>query len=462
MTRRRPDLTPNTQLRAARERMLSPTGSQRPMSRQELAETINAYLWHKHRRRAALDGNYIGKLERGDHRWPQEIYREAFRAVLQVAADAEIGFYIIRTPEPTGTEVEPPIAETSSAVSADDAFETLAQLGENRRTLLRAIAGVAAASGLFGHRWESTRRVGLSDITRLNAVAGLYRSLDYEFGGGMLLADVNKFAESASALLDLSYGDSVAPSLLSAVAAVRQLAGWTAFDAGRHSDAQRHLLSAERAAAAAEDVLLAARVRYCQARQFQHLRHHRDALDTVRLARQHVGGVATPAITAMLLGAEAASLAALGNGRDALQILGQASDSFARVDADREPEWMRFYDKGEVFAQYGRVYRDMARNDRSHGPAAVKWVNKAITSFGPQNVRSTVLNEVGLCSALFLADEPEQALVVGRGVLTHAERLSSSRVIDRIVNLRRDLTRHRTRRDVAAFERALTRIEAKR
>ncbi|MEV4199362.1 hypothetical protein [Micromonospora globbae] len=66
------------------------------MSRQELAEAVNGYLWNTHSRRAALDGNYVGKLERGHHRWPQAIYREAFRAVLGAGTDAEIGFYINR------------------------------------------------------------------------------------------------------------------------------------------------------------------------------------------------------------------------------------------------------------------------------------------------------------------------------------------------------------------------------
>jgi len=66
------------------------------MSRQELAEAINAYLWLEHERTASLDENYIGKLERGDHRWPQGFYREAFRAILHARTDAELGFHIRR------------------------------------------------------------------------------------------------------------------------------------------------------------------------------------------------------------------------------------------------------------------------------------------------------------------------------------------------------------------------------
>lgn len=125
--------------------------------------------------------------------------------------------------------------------------------------------------------------------------------------------------------------------------------------------------AAERTSLAAGDTLLAARVRYCQARQFQHLHHHRDALETVRLARQHVGDGATPTVTAMLLGAEAASLAALGRQQEAIRVLGQTREAFDRRTRDHEPEWMRFYDQGELLVQYGRVYRDIARRDEVDG-----------------------------------------------------------------------------------------------
>jgi tetratricopeptide (TPR) repeat protein len=449
--------TPNALLRQARRRLLSPSGSGRPMSRQELAEAINTYLWNTHGIDEHLDETDIGKLERGEHRWPRVRRREAFRAVLRVDTDAAIGFYIIRAAVATTAST----LEPSCAYDLEVIGEVLRQPSEGRRALLRSIAMVAAASGLLGGPGRArTHRLGSTDVVRLNAVTTLYRSMDYEFGGGMLVEDVNGFAESASALLDLSYPDSLAPSLLAAIAAARQLAGWTSFDSGRHCDAQRHFQSAERAAVAAGDVLLAARVRYCQARQLQHLRHNRDALETLRLARDQLGTAATPAVSAMIYGAEAASRAALGDRDSALNALGRAHDEYDGVNADHEPEWMRFYDQGELLAQYGRVYRDLARVDPRHGRHAVRWVTDAINAFGPQNVRSTVLNEVGLCSALFLADEPEQALTVGARVRDQATRLTSRRIVDRIANLRRDLERHQRLPGVAEFARSLPTLGA--
>ncbi|MEU9824122.1 helix-turn-helix domain-containing protein [Micromonospora chersina] len=330
---------------------------------------------------------------------------------------------------------------------------------EGRRALLAGIAAVAAGAGLLGsvaaHR---PRRLGSVDIVRLNAVLELYRSMDYECGGGLLYREVDRFAQSVYGLLDWSHPDALTRPLVAAVAAARQLAGWTALDAGLNDHAHRHFLAAERTALAADDVLLTARVRYCQARQLQHQRQNRDALATLQLARLQLGSAATPAVSAMLYGAAAASLAALGQRQEALTELSKSSDAFGRIVPDREPKWMRFYDRGELLAQYGRVYRDLARADSRHAPDAVHWVHEAVAAFGPHNVRSLLLNEVGLCSALFLADDPQQAVAVGRRVIARVGSVTSRRTIDRVRNLRRDLVKHRSDRAVAVFARELAAV----
>ncbi|WP_091107562.1 helix-turn-helix domain-containing protein [Micromonospora citrea] len=353
-----------------------------------------------------------------------------------------------------------PSAPLSARTTPADSDQSMAT-DEGRRALLAGIAAVAAGAGLLkAAPAPRPRRIGAADVVRLNAVLELYRSVDYECGGGLLYREVDRFAQSVYALLDWSHPESLTPRLVGSVAAARQLAGWTALDAGLHDHAQRHFAAAERAALAADEVLLAARVRYCQARQLQHRRHNRDALATLQLARNQLGSAATPAVSAMLHGAEAASLAALGQRREALAALGRSNDAFDQIAGDREPEWMRFYDRGELLAQHGRVYRDFARAERKYAPDAVRWVQEAVAAFGQQNVRSTVLNEVGLCSALFLADDPRQAIVVGRRVMSRAGALTSRRTVDRVRNLGRDLTAHRMNSEVAGFARELAAFQA--
>lgn len=187
----------------------------------------------------------------------------------------------------------------------------------------------------------------------------------------------------------------------------------------------------------------------------QHLRHNGDAMEILRAAHHRLD--TTPALTAILRGAEAASRAALGDWDGAERALGQSSEAFADVDQCSEPEWLSFFDKGELLAQYGRVYRDRARADRRRGGEAVRWVNDAIQAFGPQNARSTVLNQVGLASAYFLADAPELALEAGNIARRQAATLTSPRVIERIANLHRDAAQHMHLPDVAEFVQSLPR-----
>jgi len=67
--------------------------------------------------------------------------------------------------------------------------------------------------------------VGIGDVTRLHAITALYRSVDYECGGGTLYAEVGRFAEAAAyRLLNACYADTLRPRVLTTVAEARQLA----------------------------------------------------------------------------------------------------------------------------------------------------------------------------------------------------------------------------------------------
>ena len=101
---------PNDLIRQARLALRSPSGSGCPMSRQELAEAANAWVYEQTGRVCRMDSTYIGKLERGETRWPWEHHRAGLRAVLGAATDSAIGLWITYNPGgPTGggPETEP-------------------------------------------------------------------------------------------------------------------------------------------------------------------------------------------------------------------------------------------------------------------------------------------------------------------------------------------------------------------
>ena len=82
----------NDYFRQARERLPSRLTRGQPLSRQEVAELVNQWIFGTYHKVVELDANYVGQLERGLIRWPQRMYREAFRAVLRVDNDAQLGF----------------------------------------------------------------------------------------------------------------------------------------------------------------------------------------------------------------------------------------------------------------------------------------------------------------------------------------------------------------------------------
>jgi hypothetical protein len=83
----------------------------------------------------------------------------------------------------------------------------------------------------------------------------------------------------------------------------------------------------------------------------------------------------------------------------------------------------------------------------------VHWVSNAIDAFAPTSglARNRLLNEIGLCSALFLAGAPEEAVAVAERLMSRAEQMTSARVIDRIRGIRRDLAQYATHPGVSEF-----------
>jgi hypothetical protein len=81
--------TKNDLLRRARLTQRSPSDSGLAMSRQELAEAVNAHVYATSGRIVSFDANHVDKLERGEIRWPSALYRAALCAVLGAARSVE-------------------------------------------------------------------------------------------------------------------------------------------------------------------------------------------------------------------------------------------------------------------------------------------------------------------------------------------------------------------------------------
>ncbi|MEV6926726.1 hypothetical protein AB0M46_19785 [Dactylosporangium sp. NPDC051485] len=113
-----PATTPNDLLRLARLATSSQSRPGQPMSRQELADAVNAAVQASTGRASTLDRNAIWKLEAGRHRWPAAATRAGFRAVLGAERDTDLGFYIIRGTQASASCGEPLTSAAGAAPTA--------------------------------------------------------------------------------------------------------------------------------------------------------------------------------------------------------------------------------------------------------------------------------------------------------------------------------------------------------
>jgi hypothetical protein len=102
----------NDHLQRRRESTPSPSGSGLPMSRRELAEAVNQYIWRTTGKQIHLDVDTLRRNEKGKPRWPGTTYRVGLRAVLGVDTDADLGFHPTRRGRTSSTPAVQSIPST--------------------------------------------------------------------------------------------------------------------------------------------------------------------------------------------------------------------------------------------------------------------------------------------------------------------------------------------------------------
>jgi hypothetical protein len=246
---------PNDRLRRARERVESPNATGEPLSRQELAELVNAWVYGNTNppRIIATDANYVGQLERGKIRWPQDRDRRAgFRAVLGVSTDVELGF---RRPR------------RSRSTVADVAHQQLIRsaLGDTAAT----VGGPFAFADLITTTQPTPvpSVVGPAEVAEVQNAAQAFEGWDALYGGGLVREAVVAQLRYCAELLNARCSERVHDDMFSAVGYLAHVTGFMAFDAYAHDDARRMFRFALKCAEEAGDWHLRAKVLSSLARQ---------------------------------------------------------------------------------------------------------------------------------------------------------------------------------------------------
>lgn len=225
-------MTRNHQLEAARQSVPSPRVPGACLSRDELAEAVNDWLHRNVGQSGALDGQYVGRLERGAVRRPGRDYRAGFRAVLGIEEDAELGFV-------TASSSHAPlrVSQSPAPEAAGDPLATpLAPDDQARLT----------------HVSRCARRVDRPALDSLAEVLASVRRLEDETSA----ADVLPSVLAQRSLIDRLATE--APQQLHSTAVglaseIEQYLGWLAIPGRRWEDSRHHLDRAAVLALQADD-----------------------------------------------------------------------------------------------------------------------------------------------------------------------------------------------------------------
>ncbi|MCA1671416.1 MAG: hypothetical protein LC799_04175 [Actinobacteria bacterium] len=401
-------------------RALADARRARRLTQGQLAERVSARLGID----PPLDGNYISKLERGVHTWPNSEYRRAFREELGTETDAELGFHCSRSvseKDDTGS------ADVTERVTTE---QDLVAVGESATSAaLRWL--VLPTVGVVMPKTGTNAYVRHADVMRLRIARSQLKRLDDTLGGGAAYPMARAYlAHEVSPLLNGSYGSKVGVDLLAAVAELQLDLGWMAYDAGQQDRARRHMFDSLRLSHTAHGRSpFGGRVLTALSHQALHLDRPYEALDLARAARAGTSELATPSATAMFAAMEACALAVVGDDKQCESMLAIAESALSRSSDGVDPSWLDF-DEGGLWGHAARAYRDLGRPRRARA-----FAEDAIRSCRPDHSRTRAQRTAILATALAKLGEFEEAAEAGQRVVTDAWRLRSCHVLHDVSEL---------------------------
>lgn len=300
--------------------------------------------------------------------------------------------------------------------------------GVRRRSLVAA-AGIAAA--LPRALLDGGPKLG-SSVPRqlLDRTARLRRVDDYLGGIDTYSMYVSELDSTLRLVKECSYSEVTGRALLAVVSEQAQMAGWAAFDAGRHGEADRLYRLSLDAAHDGASAALAANAMAFQAYGATGKKATELALAACEIADKE----ATPRVRTLLHTRKAWALAVAGDAGETETHLNIGAAALTEQDDRPEPDWVYWVDETEVEIMTGRCWAVLRRPVR-----AIPALELALGVYDDTHGRDKSLYLLWLADAYIDANEIEQAceavsraikLSVGVGSVRPGSRLQA--VLDRL------------------------------
>lgn len=444
----------NELLRSARESMPSSAAPGEGMSRAELAEEVNAYLYRTTGKVYDLDRHQIARYERGAVRWPCAPYRSGFRAVLRVSSDVELGFRPSREPawQPAACDTAGEtgwnpagVADLARVTTSHDLMSSSRgavapapvpwsgpELTEPLQCWLRPLP----ASSRCRTKLAETEVAAWEEVT--SRLRGWSSIAPASVGRKAAVAQLSEFSER---LGDVGDGPLGRRAFLACAELAEVVAGMS-WDSGLHRQAQRYYVLAVRFAKVAGEDEFAATVLAALARQCYDLGRPDDGLELIQLAQYGVRKTRSALLRSMLATREAWSYAQVGDRQRFDRAVGRAEQYFAEGAVEDERRWVAGFDEAELHGVLGGRFRDFAQHDPSRARRAQDYITTALSLRQKSKGRNRAFDLIGLARAHLISDEPDRACELIEGVLPLAVSWASGRVGAKLADFQRESARY--------------------
>jgi transcriptional regulator with XRE-family HTH domain len=275
-----------------------------------------------------------------------------------------------------------------------------------------------------------------------------FRAADKQVGGGHLYATVVSYLHTEVGPRLFGCGHEAEDRLVfTAAAALTEMAGWMAHDAGKDTAAWQHFDHSLDLVTIGGDRQLGAHI----LGSMSHLAHHggqpEKAMQLARRGHKALhGGPPQPQLQARLLTMHARGSAALGHREDCTRLLIQAEKTLDAAPAERPSPWVSHFDEASLASETARCMRHLG--DLSQ---AQRQAERIIELRPDTGTRSRAFGQLLLVTVLIAQGKPEQACAIAHDVLTATQSLGSYQVIHQLVKLNQLLEHHRANMVVADF-----------
>jgi tetratricopeptide (TPR) repeat protein len=277
-----------------------------------------------------------------------------------------------------------------------------------------------------------------------------FRSADLQVGGGHLYASVIKYLQADVApRLFGSDGAGDNRAIFTAAAALTEMAGWMAHDAGRDTVARQHFGRSLALAGVGGDPQLSAHVLGSMSHLASHLGQPEEAIEMARQGQAALHtGPANPGLEARLLALEARGLAGQGDKDVAgcVQLLLCAEKALENTPAEPTSPWVSQFDEGSLASEATRCMRRLGDLDEARRQA------ERIVALRPSHrTRSRAFGQLALAAILIAQGKPDEACGIARDVPEATQSLGSFLVIGQLLRVQRLLQPHHHNTVVADF-----------